>query len=159
MGDAAHAVLPHYGQGVNAGFENCLALDRGIAHLGPDWPRVFPAFEAERRPDAEALAELCLEHARELHELVATPEYDMRLQLEAHLHRLCPNRTIPLYSMMAFTTMRYREVLARHRIQRRIIDGLLSHASARVPVDAPDVAAITRADVERELSVLESDPA
>lgn len=128
VGDAAHSILPHYGQGANAGFEDCEILAGLIDRHGPDWRTVLRVFEERRRGDTDAISELCNEHAHNLHHSIDSSEFQLRLHLERRLHHLFPTRFIPLYSMISFSSMPYAELQARDRIQRKLISDLMSHS-------------------------------
>lgn len=156
LGDAAHAILPHYGQGANSGFEDCRLLGQLVDRHGHDWRTVFAAFERERRGDTEAIARLCYEHARDLHGGVESPDYDRRIGLERRLARLYPERIRPLYSMIAFSEMPYAEVWRRHEIQRQIVADL----TAAPPADDERAEAVMAVVGERVLQLppLQSDP-
>src|SRR6185369_11079076 len=75
LGDAAHAMLPYYGQGANAGFEDCEILDGLIERYATDWGRVFREFETMRKPDTDAMAALCEDHLKVLRDSVAEPGF------------------------------------------------------------------------------------
>jgi kynurenine 3-monooxygenase len=157
MGDAAHAILPHYGQGANAGFEDCRILADLIDQHGADWPIVFSRYEETRRPDTEAIFGLCSEHAHELHYSVGTPDFDLRLRLEKRLHRLFPRRILPLYSMIAFSEMPFAEVRARERIQRRVIGDLLPVPDIENRIEEEQLLRLVQDRIERELPTIAND--
>ena len=124
IGDAAHAIVPFYGQGMNAAFEDCFELDRLIQEHGPEWDKVLPAFTQRRKPNADAIAELALYNYHEMRALVNSPWFVWRKKLERQLHRAFPSRWVPLYSMVTFSNRPYAESLARSKRQ----DELLSRA-------------------------------
>jgi len=125
VGDAAHAVLPSYGQGANAAFEDCRVLDECMARHGSDWARVFTAFEARRKPSMDAMADLCIVHFEELFDLVGKPGFLKRREIERRIHELYPELYRPLYSMIAFTCMPYEEALRIDQRQRAVIDRIV----------------------------------
>src|SRR5438552_14020168 len=121
LGDAAHAIVPFYGQGANAAFEDCLTLlDRLRASPG-DVERAFRAYETERKPNAEAIADLALENFREMRDHVASPLFLARKRLEKLLHTLLPRQFLPLYGMIAFSLIPYAEAKARAERQGRVM--------------------------------------
>lgn len=124
LGDAAHAIVPFHGQGMNCAFEDCGRLDALIAELGPDWPAVFDAFEAERRPNAEAIATMALENYGEMRDAVQDPKFKLKRELERTLELRHPDRFVPRYSMVMFHRLPYQEALKRGRIQAAILDRL-----------------------------------
>jgi kynurenine 3-monooxygenase len=101
LGDAAHAIVPFHGQGMNCAFEDCLSLARLVA-ADRDWAAVFAAFENERRPQAEAIARMALENYREMRDDVVDPQYLSRRALSRALERAFPGRIVPRYSMVMF---------------------------------------------------------
>jgi kynurenine 3-monooxygenase len=126
IGDAAHAVVPFYGQGMNAGFEDCRVLNQLLDEHKDNWESAIGAFEALRKPDADAIAKLALDNFVEMRDLVADPEFLLRKKIEARLHELYPEKWIPLYSMVTFqNSMRYSEALRIGQKQRKIMDEVL----------------------------------
>lgn len=125
IGDAAHGMVPSYGQGANCGFEDCAVLADCIAESGGDWARAFERYEALRRPNADAMADLALEHFRELQVLVGDPGFLLRKEVERRINELFPERFAPLYSLVSFTTVPYLEALRRDREQRALVDRAL----------------------------------
>jgi kynurenine 3-monooxygenase len=133
VGDAAHAMVPSYGQGANSGFEDCSVLADCIAGSGGDWRRAFKSYESLRKPNADAIADLALEHFHELRDLVGDPQFQLRKRVERRLNELFPDRYSPLYSLISFTNVTYVEALRKDREQRALVDlmlttpGLLDH--------------------------------
>jgi kynurenine 3-monooxygenase len=126
LGDAAHAIVPFHGQGLNAAFEDCIVLDRMIEAMDGDWSRILPAFDAARRPDTEAIAEMSQENYREMRDGVRAPDFERRGALAFELERRHPDRFIPRYSMVMFhPEIGYADAQSRGRIQAGIIDDLL----------------------------------
>lgn len=117
LGDAAHAIVPFFGQGANAAFEDCLALDAALARHPADYGRAFDEYEEERRPNAEAIADLALGNFHEMRDRVASPIFRFEKKVEQALHRLFPKGFVPLYTMISFTRIPYAEARARARRQ------------------------------------------
>jgi kynurenine 3-monooxygenase len=126
IGDAAHAVVPFYGQGMNAGFEDCVVLDGLLAEYGDDWPGLLDAYQRSRKPDADAIAELALQNFVEMRDKVADPGFLLRKKIEAHIHRQHPDLWTPLYTMIAFTNTPYAEAQATGRQQDAIMDRIMA---------------------------------
>jgi len=124
VGDAAHSVVPFYGQGMNAGFEDCTALDRCIEQHGEDWPAVLSSYERLRKPDTDALAELSLRNFIELRDRVGDPEFLRRKRIERRVADRYPDRFMPMYSMVAFSRMPYATAKQIGEAQDLIIDRL-----------------------------------
>jgi kynurenine 3-monooxygenase len=140
VGDAAHAIVPFHGQGMNAAFEDCVELDERIgrhtAGDGHDWPAIFAAFEAARAPNARAIAEMALENYREMRDEVRDAKFRLRAELSFELERRFPGRFIPRYSMVMFhPEIPYAEAQRRGRTQARILHDLTATAGRLADID------------------------
>ncbi len=124
LGDAAHAIVPFFGQGMNAAFEDCSVLLDCIDEQGPEWRAVFEAFQARRKPDADAIAAMALENFIEMRDLVGDAAFLQRKQLEHALERHFPQYK-SRYEMVSFSRIPYAEAYRRGEINRRILDELL----------------------------------
>ncbi|TVR04089.1 MAG: FAD-dependent monooxygenase [Deltaproteobacteria bacterium] len=125
IGDAAHAVVPFYGQGMNAAFEDCVELDLLLHRLrSADLGTVLETFTRERKPNADAIRDLALYNFLEMRSHVNDPAYKARRTFDRWLHELAPDLWMPLYSMVTFSTIPYAE--ARERAERQ--DELLRKA-------------------------------
>ena len=126
IGDAAHGVVPFYGQGMNAGFEDCFVLNQLLDQYQDDWTQVLPQYLALRKPDNDAIAQLALDNFIEMRDLVADEDFLLRKKIEARLHELFPKEWIPLYSMVTFQeNMRYSEALSNGSLQREVMDEVM----------------------------------
>ncbi len=121
LGDAAHAVVPFYGQGMNAAFEDCTVLNECITRLSPDWPRVFAEYERLRKENVDALADLAIENFVEMRDRTGSRLFLLGKRLERQLHRLFPRAYLPLYTMVTFTRIPYAEARRRARRQNRVV--------------------------------------
>ncbi len=121
LGDAAHAIVPFFGQGANAAFEDCLSLSAALARYAGDCSRAFPAYEAERRPNADAIADLAIANFHEMRDKVASPLFRLEKRAEALLHRIFPDRFVPLYTMISFTRIPYAEARDPAARQKRTV--------------------------------------
>ncbi len=125
MGDAAHAIVPFHGQGMNAAFEDCFVLDtmlQGDA-TGHDWPTLFARFDMARRPDAEAIARMALENYSEMRSAVLDERYLRHKAWALQLERLHPERFIPRYAMVMFhPEIPYSQALRRGAVQQQILE-------------------------------------
>lgn len=122
IGDAAHAIVPFHGQGMNCALEDCVLLD---ALLADGAPAPFARFNATRRADTEAIATMSLENYAEMRDEVLDPRFQLRKELSRQLEQRHPGRFIPRYSMVMFhAEIPYSVALARGRIQRQILDEL-----------------------------------
>jgi kynurenine 3-monooxygenase len=132
LGDAAHAIVPFHGQGLNCGFEDCRLLDELLDDGAANEPRaraaLFARFERERRPDTEAIAAMALENYEEMRDAVRSPQFARRQALAAQLERRFPGRFIPRYSMVMFhPEIPYAEAQRRGEAQQRVLDALLAN--------------------------------
>jgi kynurenine 3-monooxygenase len=124
LGDAAHAIVPFFGQGANAAFEDCLSLSAALAKYTGDCSRAFPTYEADRRPNADAIADLAIANFEEMRDKVASPLFRLEKRAEALLHRLFPDWFVPLYTMISFTRIPYAEARDRAARQKRAIKAI-----------------------------------
>lgn len=126
VGDAAHAIVPSYGQGANAGFEDCAVLADCLEDAGGDWDTALADYQDKRKPHADAIADLALAHFRELQDLVGDPVFQLRKKLELRVNQHAPERFTPLYNLVSFTSIPYGETVEMERRQRRVIDRLMA---------------------------------
>ncbi|KAA9154290.1 FAD-dependent monooxygenase [Amycolatopsis acidicola] len=139
IGDAAHAIVPFYGQGANCAFEDVVVLDRCLTEAGGDWARALPLFEAGRRADTEAIARMALANFVEMRDKVASPVFRLGQRIEHSLERLLPGRYVSRYELVSFSTVPYAQVGRRVRRQHGAVAG------------AGAVAALAVAGVARKL--------
>ncbi len=134
LGDAAHAIVPFFGQGMNAAFESCTVLNeiigRGSPETESDWDGVFREFERSRRIDTDAIADLAVENFIEMRDLVAHPDFQLKKKIEQALQGRWPDRFIPKYSMVTFHRIPYSEARARGIAQEEILNELASGISS-----------------------------
>lgn len=120
LGDAAHAMVPFYGQGMNAGFEDLLVFD-GLLKACPSRAEAFSEYSRRRRPDAHAICDLALYNYWEMSTGVNSMCFRAKRTIVGLVHKLAPRLFVPLYSMVAFSTMPYAEVVRRNRQQDRLM--------------------------------------
>jgi kynurenine 3-monooxygenase len=126
IGDAAHGILPFYGQGMNAGFEDCRILNELLDLNHDDWASALNHFQTSRKEDTDAIAHLAFENFIEMRDLVADPQFLLRKKIEAKLHELYPQKWIPLYSMVTFNeNIRYSEAYHTGKKQQQIMDDVM----------------------------------
>ena len=126
MGDAAHATVPFYGQGMNAGFEDCTVMNRLMHKHNHDWDAVFNEYSIERKPDGDALQDLSLDNYFVMRDYVADPEFLIRKKIEAKFSDLHPDRWLPLYSQVTFSNIRYSEAYKQGKVQSDIMDEVMA---------------------------------
>ncbi|MGD8977906.1 MAG: NAD(P)/FAD-dependent oxidoreductase [Gammaproteobacteria bacterium] len=123
LGDAAHAIVPFHGQGMNCAFEDCLEMDRCLDETGGDWTRTLALYNERRKANADAIADMALENYIEMRASVADPKFVLRKQLAFNLERRYPDRFVPRYAMVMFRDdIGYAEARRRGKIQTDIIN-------------------------------------
>ncbi len=126
IGDAAHAIVPFFGQGMNAGFEDCRVLNELLDKHQDNWDKALPEFQKLRKPDTDAIAKLALDNFIEMRDLVADADFLLRKKIEARLHELFPDKWIPLYSMVTFYDhIQYSDAYATGQKQKKIMDQVM----------------------------------
>ena len=139
LGDAAHAIVPFHGQGMNCAFEDCVELAR-LVEWGRGWEETFAAFQHRRQPNADAIARMALENYVEMRDTVRDPRFLRQKQIALQLERRHPRRFIPRYSMVSFhPEIPYAEALRRGEVQQQILDALDPGAESAQP-DGIDLA-------------------
>jgi kynurenine 3-monooxygenase len=147
LGDAAHAIVPFHGQGMNCAFEDCLVLGECLASGGGDWQNVFAEFERLRRPNAEAIAAMALENYVEMRDAVRDPKFQLQKRLGFLLEERNPGMFVPRYSMVMFHHLPYTEARLRGAIQQRILDALTVDVKDLEEVDLARGDALVRAEL------------
>ncbi|XP_037638709.1 kynurenine 3-monooxygenase isoform X2 [Sebastes umbrosus] len=133
MGDAAHAVVPFYGQGMNAGFEDCIVFEEIMDQFSEDFSAVLPEYSRVRVPDDHAIADLAMYNYTEMRAHVNSKWFLFRKHVDNVLHFLMPKAIVPLYTMVTFTRTRYHEAVDRWHWQDKVINcGLLLSATGAV---------------------------
>jgi kynurenine 3-monooxygenase len=121
IGDAAHAIVPFYGQGANCAFEDVVELDRCLDDTAGSWARALPLFEARRRENTEAIAGMALANFVEMRDKVASPLFRLTKRVEHALERLLPGYYVSRYELVSFSTTPYAEVRRRVHRQHQIL--------------------------------------
>lgn len=143
VGDAAHAIVPFYGQGANAAFEDVVELDRCLEETSGDWPGALALYQERRLENSEAIARMALENFVEMRDKVASPVFQARKKLEHVLESVFPGRYVSRYELVSFSTTPYAEVQRRVRRQQRIVAGAAG-AAAALAIGALITAAVRR---------------
>ena len=149
LGDASHAIVPFYGQGMNAGFEDCTVLNELLdQHGDADWPAIFAEFQAQRKPNTDAMADLALYNFTEMRDRVADPRFLLQKKIEGKISAQFPGRWTPLYSQVTFSHTPYAEAWAAGQQQDAIMARLMPHIQTETDFDEPAVQAL----VQREMA-------
>lgn len=144
IGDAAHAVVPFHGQGMNLAFEDCVVLDRILDASDAGWGEVFSQYEAEQLKNANAIADMALENYIEMRDTVRDPKFALRKELSFELERRLPDRFIPRYSMVMFhPEIPYSVAQKRGEVQQTFLENITNGADTldQVDIDAAEAAA------------------
>ncbi len=151
LGDAAHAIVPFFGQGLNCGFEDCTYFLEILDRLGANWELVFKVFEESRKVNTDAIADMAIENFVEMRDRVADPRFLLRKKVELALEARYPQLFVPKYAMVTFHRIPYSVALARGMVQDRMLAELCD------PIDRVEDLDWTKADrlIRSQLSPLE----
>ncbi|HET6907214.1 MAG TPA: FAD-dependent monooxygenase, partial [Rhodanobacteraceae bacterium] len=147
LGDAAHAIVPFHGQGMNAGFEDAAELADLLQAQSDDPPAVFAQFQRARKPNADAIAAMALENYVEMRDGVADPHYLLKRSLTAALTERAPKHFMSRYRMVSFTHLPYAYCLQRGREQDALLESLLAGKVEVEDVDLDAAAGRVRAEL------------
>lgn len=125
IGDASHAIVPFYGQGMISGFEDVTVLNELIDNLGEDWNAILDAFQKFRKPNGDAIADLALKNFIEMRDLVGKGDFLVRKKLEKAIQKIYPEKFIPQYSMVSFSNIPYTEAVRLGNEQDKVLDELM----------------------------------
>ena len=126
IGDASHAIVPFYGQGMNSGFEDCSILDELMEAHQDDWSTIIKVFNQERPKDTNAIADLALRNFVEMRDRVADPRFLLRKEIEAFLNEEYPEDFLPLYSQVTFSHIPYSMALQEGFAQDELFGRILA---------------------------------
>lgn len=135
LGDAAHAVVPFHGQGMNCAFEDCYEFNQCLDECY-DWESLFKKLETQRKPNADSIADMALENYIEMRDSVRDPKFHLRKEIEWILEKRHPDRFIPRYSMVMFHRIPYAEAQKRGVVQMSILTRLTEHIEQLDQVDS-----------------------
>lgn len=125
MGDAAHATVPFYGQGMNASLEDCYVLGELMKKHNEDWTQIFAEYQTSRKPDGDALQDLSLYNYHVMRDYVADPKFLLKKKLERRIHELYPDKYLSLYTMVSFSSIPYSEALKKGQQQDGFIESIM----------------------------------
>jgi kynurenine 3-monooxygenase len=134
IGDAAHAIVPFHGQGMNCAFEDCVEFNALLAT--PDWNAACNAFQQQRKPNTDAIADMALENYVEMRDTVRDPKFQLQKRLSLELERRFPSHFVPRYSMVMFHhEIPYVTALQRGQVQNEILVQLTRGVASLDAVD------------------------
>jgi kynurenine 3-monooxygenase len=140
IGDAAHAIVPFFGQGMNCGFEDCVVLDSLILKNGDDWSKIMREYQESRKPDADAIADLAVGNFIEMRDKTADPKFLLQKKIEAKFSAKHPEKWIPLYSMVTFSPgIRYSSAFINGQKQQQIMDEVMAMPSIETRWESTEV--------------------
>jgi kynurenine 3-monooxygenase len=119
VGDAAHAIVPFYGQGANCAFEDAISINELIETHDGDWAAALDAYARERKPNTDAIADMALDNFVEMRDKVNSPVFRAGKKVMHALERALPGVVVSRYELVSFSTVPYAEVVRRTRAQRR----------------------------------------
>lgn len=135
LGDAAHAIVPFFGQGMNAAFEDCSLLARDLSHFDGDWAGLFARFGAARKPDTDAIADMALENFIEMRDKVADPRFLLHKQVSLRLEERYPDVFIPKYSLVSFHRVPYSVAKYHGELQQNLLSQLCAQIDSADQLD------------------------
>jgi len=139
VGDSAHAIVPFYGQGMNAGFEDIYILNRLISKYGDDWEGIFQEYQKKRKPNADAIADLSYRNFIEMSSKTADPFFLLQKKIEKHFAKNNPDKWIPVYSRVTFSDQPYSDALAIGDEQERIMQEIMQIPNIELKWDSMEV--------------------
>lgn len=139
VGDSAHAIVPFYGQGMNAGFEDIYVLNQLIHELGDEWETIFKRYQEQRKPNADAIAELSYRNFVEMSRKTADPRFLLQKKIEKRFAAKHPDKWIPAYSRVTFSERPYTEALALGDAQEEIMRKVMKMPNIEERWDSEEV--------------------
>jgi kynurenine 3-monooxygenase len=133
LGDAAHAIVPFYGQGMNCAFEDCVVLDECLDKYGDDWDKVFHEYQELRKPNADAIASLAQQNFVEMRDKVGDPAFLQRKHIEHDLTEFYGDLFKSQYELVTFSTVPYTQALEQGKTNDRLLDHIISHSISTEP--------------------------
>lgn len=153
IGDAAHAIVPFFGQGMNCGFEDCRVLNGLITKHEERWEDVFKEYQHLRKPDGDAIADLALNNFVEMRDKVADPVFLLQKKIEGRFSNLYPDKWIPAYSQVTFSPhIRYSEALSNGMKQEAIMKNVMRMDGIADKWDSPEVEKLMLEHIEKKHS-------
>jgi kynurenine 3-monooxygenase len=147
VGDAVHAIVPFFGQGINCGFEDCTCLVELLDQHGADWPRIFAEFEKDRKVNTDAIADMALENFTEMRDRVSDSRFLFRKKVELALEAKYPELFVPKYAMVTFHRIPYSVAQARGAVQDRMLAELCQSIARVEDLDWDEADRLIRRDL------------
>ncbi|MBT4775177.1 MAG: FAD-dependent monooxygenase [Crocinitomicaceae bacterium] len=142
MGDSAHATVPFYGQGMNSGFEDCFVMNQIIDEVGEDWQKVFEVFQKRRKPDGDAIQDLSIHNYHVMRDFVGDPKFLLQKKIEAKFSENHPEKWMPLYSQVTFSSIPYSQAWSVGQKQESIMKKIMALPGIEEKWDSAEVESI-----------------
>jgi len=126
MGDAAHATVPFYGQGMNSGFEDCTVMWELMQEHNEEWEKIFEAYQVSRKPNGDAVQNLSLDNYHVMRDFVGDPTFLLQKKFERRISELYPDKYLPLYSQVSFSHIPYAEAYRKGKEQDVYVKGIMA---------------------------------
>ncbi len=140
IGDAAHAIVPFYGEGMNCGFEDCFVFDSLLEEMSHSSTEdLLKKYQSLRKPNGDAIAELSLRNFIEMRHLVAEPDFILRKKIEARMQEKYPEKWLPLYAQVKFTDIAYSTALQTGKLHDRLMNEIMQQPGIAHKWDSPEV--------------------
>jgi kynurenine 3-monooxygenase len=139
--------VPFYGQGMNAGFEDCSVLNELLTEHGSDWHAIFEQFQRQRKPNADAMAELALYNFEEMRDRVADPRFLLQKKIESRISAQHPGQWLSLYSQVTFSHTPYAQAWQNGQRQEQIMRRIMPHIQVEADFDRSEVQELIRAEL------------
>jgi kynurenine 3-monooxygenase len=150
IGDAAHAIVPFFGQGMNCGFEDCVVLNDLISKCHENWDEILPAYQMLRKPDGDAIADLAIANFVEMRDKTADAKFLLQKKIEARFSEKHPDKWIPLYSMVTYSPhIRYSTALKEGQKQQAIMDKIMAMPGIESKWDSEEVANLILSEIKK----------
>lgn len=139
LGDAAHAIVPFYGQGMNAGFEDCTIFNEFLDQTNEDWELAMKLYQEERKPNGDAIAALAMKNFVEMRDLTGDPMFLLQKKIEGKFSSSYPGKWMPLYSMVTFSHIPYAEANQQGEFQDAIMKDIMAIPNIEQIWDSPEI--------------------
>jgi len=139
IGDAAHATVPFYGQGMNGGFEDCTVLSELMEKHNENWEAIFEEYSVVRKADGDALQDLSLDNYYVMRDFVGDPKFLLQKKIEAKFSQLYPEKWMPLYAQVTFSDIRYSDAYNNGKRQDQIMKGIMETPNIEQKWDSEEV--------------------
>ena len=140
IGDAAHAIVPFFGQGMICGFEDCVVLDKLITKHNEDWTKIFPEYQELRKPDGDAIADMAIANFVEMRDKTGDPKFLLQKKIEASFSSKHPDKWVPFYSKVVFSPdVRYSTAMKDGQAQEALMQKIMAMPDIENKWDSAEV--------------------